>query len=312
MSQASNPQISVVIATYNSSQTLKYAIQSVLNQDFQNFEIWVVGDGCTDNSAEVVAGLQDTRVYWHNLPINSGNSAEANNYGCSQAKGQYIAILGHDDLWFPWHLSRNLDYLERTNADLVYCMVAYFDPGGFKYIYGPIPYTRTQSNIGTPCSSWLYKKGLDTWQANPYINLGIDSDFWYRAVKKGRKIELLKSLNVIKFSSHDWNLYGTQQNTQVQAKFLSDMKADPIQFYHSIMLEAAITQARSQNEVLSVGQTIRQAFRKIAFRIILDYGWDTFPLSIIFANYTRYIRKKIRIKRGLKHPELAAQQPKKT
>ncbi len=312
MNQADSPQISVIIATYNSSQTLKYTIQSVLNQDFQDFEIWVVGDGCTDNSAEVVAGLQDNRVFWHNLPVNSGNPAQANNYGCSQAKGQYIAILGHDDLWFPWHLSRNLDYLQRTNADLVYCMVAYFGPEGFKYIYGPIPHTRTQSNFGTPCSSWLYKKGLDTWQANPYLNLGIDSDFWYRVVKRGKKIELLESLNVIKFSSHDWNLYGMQQDKPIQAEFLLKINTDPKQFSHSILLEAAIAQARSQNEVPPIYQTIRKAFRKIAYRIILDYGWDNFPLSIIFANYTRYIRRKIRIKRGLKHPELAAQPPKKT
>ncbi len=312
MSRVDSPQISVIIATYNSSQTLKYTILSVLNQDFQDFEIWIVGDGCTDNSAEIVAGFQDARVYWHNLPVNSGNPADANNFGCSQAKGQYIATLGHDDLWFPWHLSRNLDYLKSTNADLVHSMVAYFSPEGFQYIYGPIPHTRTRANMGSPCSSWLYKKGLETWQANPYLNLGIDSDFWFRVVKKGKRIELLESLNVIKFPSHDWNLYGKQQNTPIQAEFLAKIEADSVKLYHSILLQAAIALARSQNEVLPIHQTMRKAFRKIIHRIILDYGWNTFPLSIILAWYLRYIRQKIRIKRGLEHQELAIRQPKKT
>src|SRR5437762_4733085 len=103
MSSAS-PQISVIIATYNRSNVLRYAIQSVLWQIFQDFEILVIGDGCTDDSAQVVASFAEPRIRWHNLPQNSGSQSMPNNTGLEMARGTYIAYLGHDDLWYPTHL----------------------------------------------------------------------------------------------------------------------------------------------------------------------------------------------------------------
>src|SRR6476619_7155830 len=101
MSIAPPPVVSVIIATYNWSSVLRYAIQSVLWQTFQDFELLVIGDGCTDDSAEVVASFTDPRIHWHNLPQNSGNQALPNHTGIDMARGQYIAYLGHDDLWYP-------------------------------------------------------------------------------------------------------------------------------------------------------------------------------------------------------------------
>ena len=58
------PQVTVILPTYNRSSVLRYAIASVLRQTFTDFELLVIGDGCTDDSAQVVAEAGDARVRW--------------------------------------------------------------------------------------------------------------------------------------------------------------------------------------------------------------------------------------------------------
>lgn len=111
------PQISIITATYNSSHLLKYAIQSVLDSDFQDWEMIVVGDCCSDDTEEVVKVYSDSRISFYNLEKNSGQQAAPNNYGLGKAKGTYIAFLNQDDLFFPDHLSRSIEELENSEAE---------------------------------------------------------------------------------------------------------------------------------------------------------------------------------------------------
>jgi glycosyltransferase involved in cell wall biosynthesis len=98
------PRVSVIIATYNWAPVLPYSIASVLDQTFTDFEVLVVGDGCTDESAAVVASFQDPRVQWINLARRAGHQTGPNNEGQRRARGDIVAYLGHDDLWLPQHL----------------------------------------------------------------------------------------------------------------------------------------------------------------------------------------------------------------
>jgi hypothetical protein len=100
------PRVTAIIPTFNWSTVLNCSIGSVLDQTFEDFELLVIGDGCTDNSEEVVASFatRDERVRWINLPQHSGSQVGPNNEGLRQAEGEFIAYLGHDDLWLPRHL----------------------------------------------------------------------------------------------------------------------------------------------------------------------------------------------------------------
>jgi glycosyltransferase involved in cell wall biosynthesis len=106
------PVVSVILPTYNWPSVLRHAIRSVLWQTFTEFELLVIGDGCTDDTAEVVAGFAEPRIHWDNLPANSGNQAAPNNRGLATARGEYVAYLHHDDLWLPGHLSALVKALE--------------------------------------------------------------------------------------------------------------------------------------------------------------------------------------------------------
>jgi glycosyltransferase involved in cell wall biosynthesis len=115
------PAISVVIATYNRSRALACAIESVLKQTFTDWELIIVGDGCTDDTAEIVARYVDAdpRVRFVNLERNWGEQSAPNNVGRMLARAPLIAYLSHDDLWLPHHLKACREALAATRADLV-------------------------------------------------------------------------------------------------------------------------------------------------------------------------------------------------
>jgi glycosyltransferase involved in cell wall biosynthesis len=98
-----NTLFSIVIPTYNRSNFIRKTIMSVLNQSYPYFEIIVVDDGSTDNTAEVVTSIIDNRVRY--FKKNNAERGAARNFGVNEAKGEYINFFDSDDLLYPNHLS---------------------------------------------------------------------------------------------------------------------------------------------------------------------------------------------------------------
>lgn len=96
------PNVSVIIPAYNQGHYLSGAIQSVLDQTYQDFEIIVVDDGSTDNTAEVAKSFSDTRVRY--IYQKNGGLSAARNTGIRNSTGSYVTFLDSDDLFFPKHL----------------------------------------------------------------------------------------------------------------------------------------------------------------------------------------------------------------
>src|SRR6185436_5194467 len=116
------PRVTVIIPTYNWSSVLPFSIGSVLRQTFLDFELLVLGDGCTDDSESVVSRTGDERVRSINLPANTGHQSGPNNEGLRQARGEIVAYLGHDDLWLPHHLASIVSTFDRSNTDFAYAL----------------------------------------------------------------------------------------------------------------------------------------------------------------------------------------------
>ena len=109
---------SVVIPTCNRANMLQRALESVLAQSYDNFEILVMDDGSTDNTAEVVASFTDQRITyrWEN---NYGGPARPRNRGIALAKGEWICFLDVDDWWSEDKLQVCFDCINEK-IDLVY------------------------------------------------------------------------------------------------------------------------------------------------------------------------------------------------
>lgn len=112
------PKVSVIVPTYNRPDRLKEALQSILRQTFQDFEILVVNDGGIDVEASVTA-VNDGRISYIRHDRNRGLAA-ARNTGLRAAAGTYIAYLDDDDRLLPDHLKTLLSVLDQGDYKVAY------------------------------------------------------------------------------------------------------------------------------------------------------------------------------------------------
>ncbi len=101
MSALQAPLFSVVIATYNRAGLLAETLGSLWQQRFTDFEVIVVDDGSTDDTAGLLRA-NEPRLTWHRQ--DRRGAAAARNHAARHARGHYLAFLDSDDLWFPWTL----------------------------------------------------------------------------------------------------------------------------------------------------------------------------------------------------------------
>ena len=295
-----NPLVTVICPTYNCKATLRCALRSVLNQDFTDFEVRVIGDACTDGTEEVVAELNDPRLHWFNLPRNTGSQSEPNNEGLRRARGRYIAFIGHDDLWFPWHLSRLIRQLEQTGADLVHDLVANVAPDGVGGVYGP-PHPRAgYVRIYFPTSSWLHRaelpKEIGFWRNPDDLAWAMDYDFTCRAAEAGKKLVFLPSLGALKFHSASWKLY-SRKGEPPQERWLSSMLKTPERLNEEVLaqLAAQFAQHSQLNDKIPPGLAwngTKQAVRVLGKAWLRElsgwYGNDRWPVSALLRQRLRF------------------------
>jgi GT2 family glycosyltransferase len=128
------PFFSTIIPTHNRAELLGGAIDSALAQEFDDNEIIVVDDGSTDATADVLARYQDRiRV----LRQDQQGPGAARNLGIEHARGQYIAFLDSDDLWFPWTLAT----YERVIRE--YDSPSFLTGRGIRFVSAPAAIERT-------------------------------------------------------------------------------------------------------------------------------------------------------------------------
>ncbi len=156
------PLVTVRIATYNRAATLiDRAIASVLRQSYERWEIVVVGDGCTDDTAERIAALGHPRIRYRNLQSHGPYPDEprqralvagvaAMNAGANMAEGTWIAALGDDDEWTDDHLEVLVAAALEQQAEVA---------------YGRLVARLDEPPLETPVGAWPPSPGEFSWQA---------------------------------------------------------------------------------------------------------------------------------------------------
>lgn len=110
MNSSDPPLVSVIVPTCNRAAILAETLRSILGQTFRDFELIVVSDGSTDETASIVEKLADPRVVFIEQGP-SGRPSVPRNRGLRQARGAFIALCDDDDLWRPEKLARQVEFL---------------------------------------------------------------------------------------------------------------------------------------------------------------------------------------------------------
>jgi glycosyltransferase involved in cell wall biosynthesis len=272
-----DPRVTVIIPTYNRAETLRYAIESVLWQEFQDYELWVIGDCCTDHTEQVVKSFNDPRVQWYNLPKNSGYQSEPNNEGIRRARGKYIAYLNHDDVWLPNHLKILYQHIESSGADIVYAIMEWIlsfapsYPDIPKMPYLPrSPEATALMHKKTLVDDIGYWKGIKETHAYPRV------EFLRRAQFAGKRFEIVPFLTSLKF------LWDEKNYTDVgpQPLMMEKVRNDPDFVHRELagMLIRAYGELESVTSLKRFKRQIMDRFRELCMKRNIDpaklYFWE--------------------------------------
>lgn len=186
--------VSVVMPAFNAAQYIAFAIDSILNQSHEHFELIIINDGSEDNTAEIISKYQegDKRV----ILINKENSGivDSLNLGISAAKSNIIIRMDADDVALPYRIASLLQHQRKTQASVVYSNISLIDKCGEHICNGFMPCENDVINLlevrnFIPHPSVLFSKDVINVVGSysnrlPYAE---DLDLWLRVREKGLK-----------------------------------------------------------------------------------------------------------------------------
>lgn len=215
MKPESRVDVSVVIPTHNHAHFLPQTLESVKKQTYAQFEVIVVDNGSTDNTRDVISRLQ-----WDKLRYcyreNSGSAAAPRNTGIAMARGEFVAFLDSDDVWYKDKLSKVMEVAQRNPGIDVICNDEYIRENGSlgAYLsYGPaepemfetllFKGNRLSGSATTVRTTSLRAAGgFD--ERKKFVHVE-DYELWLRLAKAGANFYFLKE-SLGEYVIHDTNL----------------------------------------------------------------------------------------------------------
>jgi len=211
--------ISILLATYNGEKYIKKSIESVLSQNFKDFELLIGFNGTVDNSKKIVSELKDSRIKIFDYGNEKGKSKTLNKL-IKKARYDWIAIQDDDDVWLPKKLEKQIEFID--SFDVIGTQIFYVDEN--ENITGKPNLSLIHEEIIKKClngdnqianTSAIFKKDLalkvNCWDENI---IGIeDFDFWLKLIKLGCNFTNLKKELVLhrlhknsNFNTKKWDL----------------------------------------------------------------------------------------------------------
>ena len=292
------PVVSVVLATYNRSRVLVHAIESVRRSTLAEWELIVVGDHCTDDTAEVVASFGDPRITFINLPRNAGEQSAPNNEGVRLARGRYIAYLNHDDMYFPDHLASSVAWCDRIGADLVWSPLLMALPateseiaaGTWNFrLVGVSPEDDYHPRVFVFASAWLLTRDLAArvgpWRPARETYTTSSQDWLFRAFRSGARMRLKPGASVLAVPAAARAGSYVAAHSPEHDALAAELRTNP-RFRGTAIEGAAIASVREANRY-RVGRALRSLVVRPVYAAALFLGIH--PYAPYFA--LRYGRR---------------------
>lgn len=225
-------KVSIIMPTHNRASMVVNAIESVLAQSHENWELLISADCCTDNTSEVIAPyLEDNRIRFFEHKQNLGG-AGARNFCFDQTEGEFVAFLDDDDCWKQDKLKRQLLLF----ADHPDCVVAF---SGFEIVKGNRVIRKVslrpqvnfeQIQLTNDCGSFSFgmvrKTAIEKYRINPELRACQDWDFWFKILQDGGKAYNTGTIEIV-YNAHEGSRLSTAFRNQLEAyqKFVESHKA---------------------------------------------------------------------------------------
>ncbi len=225
------PKVSVIVPTYNGARTVGYAIKSVLAQTFADIELIVVDDQSKDQTLDVVRMIQDPRLTVLRLPHNSGSHAMPISHGIAHSVGDIIAVLGHDDLWLPWHLETLVHELHEHDAEFVHALCARIAASKLWSVSGPPAAGASYHWHAIPISTWVFRRSVST-RTGPLrtpdqMPWSVNRDFVLQAIASNCKLSFVERLTTLTFPS-DLVLRHNNEAEPIQQRYWQRIQSDSV------------------------------------------------------------------------------------
>lgn len=213
--------VSVIMPCYNAALYIKEAIESVLNQTYQNFQLIIIDDLSSDESMNIINSYDDPRIKIIQLSVNSG-AGVSRNKGIEAARGRFIAFLDSDDLWRPNKLEVQIKFMTDKKCALSYSQYQKFSSAGKGKIVIP-PETVTYSELlycnVIGCLTAIYDTHVLGKQYMPLIRKRQDMALWLKILTQCEKAHCCQYIladyrtdsgmtqNKLDAAKHQWFFY---------------------------------------------------------------------------------------------------------
>lgn len=293
------PTVSVIIATFNRSRVLRHAIQSVRDSSFTDWELIVVGDACSGDTAECVTSFNDPRLRFVNLPNRCGDQSGPHNHAIGLSRGRYIAFLNHDDVYLPDHLALCVKELASDGADLVWVPCAVAAPIASP-IEGRSPVTFSLSGVPSGsrfspfsfyfASSWVFRRDLaervGPWSEPGRLYVTPSQDWLFRAWRSGARLKFIPKVSVLVVPAGPRpDCYARRESPEHE--WIAQMLRDDPKFLERIFEEAAISAAglHASSFYYPTLRTIRRMMLRPVYAALIALGIhpQSLPIAILHA-----------------------------
>ena len=186
-----NKKVSIITPLYNAERYVSETINSVVNQSYKNWEMILVDDCSTDQSASIVEKIQeqDARIRLLKNQTNIGPGASRNK-AIDQATGDVIAFLDSDDIWHPEKLSKHLGFMEDNSSVFSHTSYGFIDEYGrkikstFHVSNKPIDYRDLLKRTEISCLTAMYDVNKLGKMHMPLLSRAEDYGLWLDILKK--------------------------------------------------------------------------------------------------------------------------------
>lgn len=226
-------KVSIIVPVYNAEKYIDETIRSVMEQDYQNWELLLVENGSTDNSLARIRAYDDPRIRVIEAESNVG-AAGARNLGMKEAEGVYAGYLDADDLWEPDKLSSQIAFMKENEASFSFTGYEFADETGKglgKIVRVPqsITYKQALGNTTIFTSTVLFdlRKIAKERLEMPVIE-SEDTALWFRILREGetaygldrnlvkyRRPSRSLSSNKLVALKRIWNLYRKAEHLNI-------------------------------------------------------------------------------------------------